>query len=297
MYRKIILAATSRGETDHAAQAAFALARRHGAKLVIFHACRLPSEGWGTLERLVSRDELVETTRKDIIDNYSGRLDDIDYTTHVVCGDPAEELACVATREGADLIVMGPHCRDGTCPGNRMWGHVDSTVQRVTSLVVAPVMVVTRPASILESEPKTILVPTDMKIPSENAVCHASSIAQETGGKLILFSVLDIGMSYPNPRFYQRDMEDFVQDTITRMEQKYSKLVHHVDHEFLAWEGVPYTEILKAARWNEADMIVMARHSSIKESHQVLIGSTVAQVALSPSCPTTVINYRAKACM
>lgn len=297
MYKKIILAATSRRETDHAAQTAFALCRRHGAKLVIFHACRLPGEGWGTVDRLISKDELVEATRKDIIDNYSGRLDDIEYETHVVCGDPAEELASTATHAGADLIIMGPHCRGTDCGEGRMWGLADSTVQRVTSRVVAPVMVVTRPTQLMERDPQHILVCTDMAIPSENAICHAAYLARNTGAKLTIFSVLDIGLSYPNPKYYQRDMEDFVQDTRTRMQRKYEKELEGIDHEFEAWEGVPYTEILKAARWKNADMIIMARHSSIKESHKVIIGSTVGQVALSPSCPTVVINYRAKACL
>ncbi|GAB7023279.1 universal stress protein [Salidesulfovibrio brasiliensis] len=296
MYEKIILAATSRGETDHAAQTAFELCRRHGAKLVIFHACRLPREGWGTVERLISKDELVEATRKDILDNYSGRLEGIDYSTHVVCGDPAEELASTATHVAADLIVMGPHCRDGECSGDRMWGLVDSTVQRVTSRVVAPVMVVTRPNTLLEHDPEHILVCTDMAIPSENAVCHAASLARRSGAKVTVFSVLDVGLSYPNPKFYQRDMEDFIQDTLIRMERKYTRELEGVEHTFEAWEGVPYTEILKAARWKNADMMIMARHSSVKDSHRVIIGSTVGQVALSPSCPTVVINYRAKAC-
>jgi hypothetical protein len=41
----------------------------------------------------------------------------------------------------------------------------------------------------------------------------------------------------------------------------------------------------------------MAQYSSSQEPSKPFIGSTVIQVALSPGCPSLIVNYRARVCM
>lgn len=296
MFKKIILAATPKMTTQHAADMAFSLARRHKAELIIYHACELPEGDWGGAEHLISCEELVRSAEANIQNYFKDKLEGLTYSMHVVCRNPAEELVTLATKERADLIVMGPHCSGAQCTESRMWGMVDTTVEKVSTETVVPIMVVTRPSTMLERDPQSIVMATDMTTPSESALCHAATLARTFNAKLNVFHVLDIGLSYPNPKLYQQDMETFVEAAKIKMKRKYEHILKDVDHEFESWEGVPYSEVLKFARWKEADLLVLARHSTIKDSHQALIGSTVVQVALSPGCPTLIVNYRAKAC-
>ncbi len=295
MFSKIILAATPKPSSKHATDTALVLARRHNAQLIIYHACELPEAHWGSAG--ITCPQLVGDTEKAITEHLGSQLDGINYRIHVVCRHPADDLASLATKESADLIVMGPHSESKTCPVPRMWGMVDTNIARVSMQTVVPILVVTRPSSILERDPKNIAMCTDLSTPSESALCHAASLARNFGATLRIFHVLDTGLAYPSPKFYAQDMQVFIDEAVGRMQRKYSHILHGVEHEYEAWEGVPYCEIIKYARWREADMLVLARHSSAKDSHQALIGSTVVQVALSPSCPTLIVNYRAKACV
>lgn len=177
-----------------------------------------------------------------------------------------------------------------------MWGMVDTNVEKVSMQTTAPVMVVTKPSPLLERDPERIVMATDLSTPSESALCSAVNMAKKFGATLKIFHVLDTGLAYPNPKLYQQDMESFIETAKAKMQRKYEHILRDVEHEYESWEGVPYSEILKYTRWQEADLLVLARHSSIKDSHQALIGSTVVQVALSPSCPTLIVNYRAKSC-
>ncbi|KAB1442066.1 universal stress protein [Pseudodesulfovibrio senegalensis] len=295
MFSKIILAATPKPSTKHATDTALALARRHNAQLIIYHACELPDVHWGA-QSSITCPELVGDTRKAIAEHFGTRLDGIDHRIHVVCRMPADDLASLATKEGADLIVMGPHSDGKTCPVPRMWGLVDTNIARVSMQTVVPVLVVSRPSPLLERDPKNIVMCTDLSTPSESALCHAANMARSFGATLSIFHVLDTGLAYPSPKYYVQDMQVFIDEAIARMKRKYAHILNGVEHKYEAWEGVPYCEILKYARWREADMLVLARHSSAKDSHQALIGSTVVQVALSPSSPTLIVNYRAKPC-
>lgn len=296
MFSKIILAATPRMNNQYTADIAFALARRHNAEVIIYHACGLPEGDWGGAEKLISCDKLVSSAAKNIEEHFKSKLEGVNYKLHIVCRTPASDLAALATAEKADLLVMGPHCCNSSFPGNKMWGMVDTNIGTVSMQTVTPVLVVTGPSSLLKRDPETIALATDMSTPSESALCYATRLAKAFGAKLKLFHVLDTGLAYPNPKFYQQDMEVFIDEAKAKMERKYAHILKDTDHEYESWEGVPYCEIRKFARWSKADILVMARHSSMKDSHQALIGSTVVQVSLSPGCPALIVNYRAKSC-
>ena len=75
------------------------------------------------------------------------------------------------------------------------------------------------------------------------------------------------------------------------MKKKYGpELEGFADHSFESWEGTPYVEVLKFARWRNADLIIMAHHSKEIDPEKALLGSNVVRVALSATCPTISIN-------
>ena len=69
-----------------------------------------------------------------------------------------------------------------------------------------------------------------------------------------------------------------------------SKLDGFANAEVIVREGIPYVEILKVARENEADLIVMAHHSSDLSDDDADIGSTVEQVVLRSACPVASVT-------
>ena len=62
------------------------------------------------------------------------------------------------------------------------------------------------------------------------------------------------------------------------------------DYEIEIWEGIPYVEIVKFARENYADLIVMAHHTRKPSPEKALLGSTVEQVVLRATCPVASVN-------
>ncbi|WP_243547236.1 universal stress protein [Pseudodesulfovibrio tunisiensis] len=296
MFRKILLATSPNVKKQAAPKAAFDLARKHGSELVLFHALTLERNSWGAVRDLVPEQELLKGTEERIREFYAEELEGIgDHSIQVTTETAHEAMLKVVHKQGFDLIVMGEHVCD-TCESGRMLGMANTTIRKVCSNVFCPVLVVTDPAPQISGRLERIVVATDFATPSETALRYACDLARAENAHLSLFHVLDVGLSYPNPKYYLQDMHSFIQSAKDRMESRYSGLLKGIDHSLECWEGIPYTEVIKYARWQNADLIVMAQHSGTRESQKALIGSTVIQVALSPGCPVLIVNYRALSC-
>ena len=76
------------------------------------------------------------------------------------------------------------------------------------------------------------------------------------------------------------------------IEKKYiSKMKGNDNYGIEIWEGIPYVEILKFAREQNGDLIVMAHHTRDIDPEQAVLGSTVEQVVLRASCPVASVNH------
>ncbi|MDD3313671.1 universal stress protein [Pseudodesulfovibrio sp.] len=295
MFKKILLAATPQIAPEAAPQAAFDLARQHDAELVVYHALPLCQNAWCTFEDIVPEEKLVESARQKIAATFAQGLEGTRHEVRVVTGPAHEKLLKIIHTEGVDLVVMGHHTGSMIRP-DRMWGTVDTSIRKVCSNVFSPVLVVTQPSPQMAGI-KRILMATDFSTPSDSALCYAVQLARQTGAHIDVFHVLDVGARCPEPKYYMQDMNVFIEEAKAKMEKRYAKPLTGISHTFDCWEGAPYTEILKKARWSGADVIVMAQYSSSQEPAAATVGSTVIQVALSPGCPTLIVNYRARVCM
>ncbi|NDV20209.1 universal stress protein [Pseudodesulfovibrio sp. JC047] len=296
MFKKILLAVTPQIAPQTAPKAAFNLARKHGAELMLFHALPVGRDAWCSFEETVSEHDLLESTKNKIAQFYAEDLKDIpNHSIRVVAGPVDEQLLKIIHSEGIDLIVMGHHTSAMHRP-DRMWGVVDTSIRRVCSNVFCPVMVVTNemPGN---ANINRILMATDFSTPSDSTLCYATQLARSNNAHLDIFHVLDVGLTRPNPKYYMQEMDIFIDRALERMKKRYTRALDGISHSFHCWEGIPYTEILKQARWDNADVIVMAQYSSSEEPAQPSIGSTTIQVALSPGCPAIIVNYRARVCM
>ena len=297
MFDKVLVATSANDPAHLAAGMGFSLTRRHGSELVFFHSCELPADRWLPREILPGLEELAEGTAKNIrkeIEAQDGAGDASEITVRVAFGSVPEEIVRMARRESCSLIVMGPHALPEAAL-DRMWGMVDNNVERVCQDALCPVLVVSRPVRREVSDVKTIVAATDLTTPSDRTIEYACQVAEKYKARLLIFHTLDMGLLYPNPKYCSGQIDVQIADAIETMACRYRKMLTGVDHEFSCWEGVPFVEILKFARWHDADMIVMAHHQKKKDSHKAFIGSTVSQIALTPSCPVMIINYRARA--
>lgn len=296
MFKKILLAVTPLVKMQTAPKAAFDFARKNNAELILFHSLPVGKDAWCDFGDIISEDQLKENTATKIQEYYAEELATIPkYSIHVTTGLAHEQMLRIIHSEGVDLIIMGHHTSSMVRP-DRMWGSVDTTIRRVCANVFCPVLVVTNEMP-NGADLKKIVLATDFSTPSDSAMCYAAQVARTFGAHLDVFHVLDVGQTHPNPKYYMQDMENFIKKAIDKMDTRYKKALSDISHSYECWEGIPFTEILKKARWSDADLIIMAQYSSSEEVAKPMIGSTSIQVALSPGCPALIVNYRARNCM
>jgi CheY-like chemotaxis protein/nucleotide-binding universal stress UspA family protein len=136
-----------------------------------------------------------------------------------------------------------------------------------------------------------IVLATDFSDRDQYAFDFAFRMACQYHAKLHIFHVVPVIHDENVLIIDQSDIETSIHNAQKKMSDKYgSKLEGAVEYSFESWEGRPYVEILKFARWRNADLIIMAHHSKEIDPEKALLGSNVVRVALSAACPTISIN-------
>jgi CheY-like chemotaxis protein len=136
-----------------------------------------------------------------------------------------------------------------------------------------------------------IVLATDFSERAQHAFDFASRMTRRYQAKLHLFHVVPVIHDENVLMIDQANIENSIDDAKERMKNKYgSELEGVVEYSFESWEGRPYVEILKFARWKNADLIIMAHHSKEIDPEKALLGSNALRVALSAACPTISIN-------
>ena len=136
-----------------------------------------------------------------------------------------------------------------------------------------------------------IVLATDFSEQGHRAFDFAFRMTRQYQAKLHIFHVVPVIHDETVLILDQAKIEKRIHDAQEKMKNKYgSKLEGAVEYSFESWEGRPYVEILKFARWRNADLIIMAHHSKEIDPEKALLGSNVVRVALSAACPTISIN-------
>ncbi len=138
---------------------------------------------------------------------------------------------------------------------------------------------------------KTILVPTDFSELSNEAVDYAYSMAKRIDAKMIFLHTLE----WPDHPDEMTPMYDegyaFMKDRANAM---LHDLVERAEKEGLEAsaalaDGVPFVEIIQAARKNNADMIIMGTHGRTGLSH-IMMGSQAERVVRQAPCPVLTVK-------
>ena len=136
-----------------------------------------------------------------------------------------------------------------------------------------------------------IVLATDFSKPAHYAFDFAFQMTRYYQARLYIFHVIPVAHDEDTLILDQADIEESIKDATERMKKKYGAELEGVaEHSFESWEGTPYVEVLKFARWRNADLIIMAHHSKEIDPEKALLGSNVVRVALSATCPTISIN-------
>ena len=141
---------------------------------------------------------------------------------------------------------------------------------------------------------KKILVPTDFSDYSMHALQYGLSFCREFTAELILLHVIEDPFYPSNGATFGFNIEEFFR----QMEEESSKrmlemvppeIEKEMPVERIAIRGTPFLEIIRLAKEQAADMIVLSTHGRSGLAH-VLMGSVTEKVVRKAPCPVLVVR-------
>lgn len=136
-----------------------------------------------------------------------------------------------------------------------------------------------------------IVLATDFSAPADCAFDFACKVAQYYNATLHLFHTVTLPPEAITEGVDANTIETDIHQALLTMRRKYGDDLKAMPHYSMdAWEGMPHLEILKFARWQKADLIIMAHHSKERDPEKAMLGSTVIKVARSATCPILSVN-------
>ncbi len=142
---------------------------------------------------------------------------------------------------------------------------------------------------------KRILLPTDFSDSSGQAVRYACEFAARFDAELHLLHVLqDIVASVPEPGLAFPLPGDYMQELQASAEKALDKVLDadwEKDRKVVKTtrQGPPFLEIIRYARENDIDLIVMGTHGRSGLAH-VLLGSVTEKVVRKAACPVLTVR-------
>ena len=300
LFKNILFASSGTAGSDNAAKLAFGLAEKQQAELTLYHCCGVPSRGFATnvtdtrSGSLEQPDEAYqEMVREELNTAYAYQIEACTrpFRMELSVGMPSTEILRYARQIKPDLIVMGASSAASDPNAARMRSIVGNTVRAVAKEgplpgahrqpplhhLLAPVLEHRLLHRLQRSRQPCVPLRPEYGPPAERQTVHHARRRHHVHPGHDDGSV--------------RDRAPCLEQMRGKIDKLYlSKLDGFANVEVIVREGIPYVEILKAARENEADLIVMAHHSSDLPDDDADIGSTVEQVVLRSACPVASVT-------
>ena len=273
------------------------LAEKYGAEIHVLHVITIfedqPSvvsnEIAETKEMVRKLEDIAEKQLNKIVDSHSA--DDIKITTEVKRSlSAAPAILEYASENKIDLIVMGTHGRRGL--GHLLLGSAAEEVVRLAPCPVFTIRELKEPKPVMQVN--NILVPIDFSNYSEKALAYASEIAQSYNAQLQLLHIIEETM---HPAFSvtgKSSIFDLVpgikDDSKKRTEKMLNKFVSDkVKSKVFIQGGRAANDIIKFAKENSTDLIVIATHGLTGLEH-MLLGSVTEKVVRMAHCPVFTVK-------
>jgi nucleotide-binding universal stress UspA family protein len=143
---------------------------------------------------------------------------------------------------------------------------------------------------------ETILVPSDFSSHSDQALQWGASLAERYGAQMLLLHV--IPQAVEEVSMQGSAGEQRIMDLEAKVEEQLHEIAIADVEERLPVEvkvaiGKPAEEILRVAREEGVDLIVMGTHGH-SELHQLLLGSTAETVFHNAPCPVFMVRAAAE---
>ena len=130
---------------------------------------------------------------------------------------------------------------------------------------------------------KTIIFPTDFSSSSDAALAHATSLARDTGARLLIVHVAEPPTTYGGGEMYYGVLEPNLNELLRMLHAVHAEdPAVACEHRLLA--GDPASAITELARKENADLIVMGTHGRTGLV-RLLMGSVAEAVVRRAPCP------------
>ncbi len=138
----------------------------------------------------------------------------------------------------------------------------------------------------------TILFPTDFSHASDAALAWATSLARDTGAKIVILHVEEPPLAYGGGELYYGIPEPNT-EALQKMLSNLKPGDPNVRYEHRLVTGDPADEIVRVANEMGADLIMMGTHGR-RGLTRVLMGSVAELVVRHASCPVMTLKDKAE---
>jgi nucleotide-binding universal stress UspA family protein len=141
-----------------------------------------------------------------------------------------------------------------------------------------------------------ILVPTDFSKHSENALAYAAAFAEKFDADLYLLHVVqDLALFVPEAITNAPPLTPPLEQLTVAVREAMDRLIE--GHQLRGFtvhaevrEGSPFYEIIRFAREQDVDLIIMGTHGRAGLVH-VLLGSVAEKVVRKAPCPVLTVRH------
>ncbi|KAA0141444.1 universal stress protein [Gimesia chilikensis] len=143
---------------------------------------------------------------------------------------------------------------------------------------------------------KKILVPTDFSEFGQHALLYGCELAKRFGAELHLLNVVqDAVAMFPEPNMMGTSMNDLVADMQSLAEKQLEEMPGLPGSEDLnvvrkVCVGPAFLEIIRYAKEQEIDLIVIGTHGRTGLKH-MLLGSVAEKVVRKAPCPVLTVSH------
>jgi len=273
------------------------LAEKYEAEIYVLHVITIfedqPSivsnEIAETKEMVKKLEDVAEKQLNKILDSHCSN--DIKITTEIKRGlSAAPAILEYSSENKIDLIIMGTHGRRGL--GHLLLGSAAEEVVRLAPCPLFTIRELKDPKPVMHVN--NILVPIDFSNYSEKALAYASEIAQSYNAQLQVLHIIEETM---HPAFSVTGkssifdlVPDIKDDSRKRAEKILSNFVSdRVKSKIFIQGGRAANDIIKFAKENSTDLIVIATHGLTGLEH-MLLGSVTEKVVRMAHCPVFTVK-------